>query len=168
MNKLIEAAQGLIALGPPERAQDQLWSTWQKRVKAYNLLVAAASHAAESAPMLPSDTLHICAACWAGNHGSCSGGKCGCVHESASVAQDWRFMESETKLERCPFCGGTPHLQCDHKFFVLCLNCHCAVGERYDPDGWPAHEFSTAADAIAAWNTRVSSSSDVKGGNDAK
>ena len=92
----------------------------------------------------------------------------GCVHESASVAQDWRFMESETKLERCPFCGGTPHLQCDHKFFVLCLNCHCAVGERYDPDGWPAHEFSTAADAIAAWNTRVSSSSDVKGGNDAK
>ena len=87
MDKLIEAAQGLIALGPPERAQDQLWSTWQKRVKAYNLLVAAASHAAESAPMLPSDTLHICAACWAGNHGSCSGGKCGCVHESASVAQ---------------------------------------------------------------------------------
>ena len=72
------------------------------------------------------------------------------------VAQDWRFMESETKLERCPFCGGTPHLQCDHKFFVLCLNCHCAVGERYDPDGWPAHEFSTAADAIAAWNTRAS------------
>ena len=87
MDKLIEAAQGLIALGPPERAQDQLWSTWQKRVKAYNLLVAAASHAPESAPMLPSDTLHICAACWAGNHGSCSGGKCGCVHESASVAQ---------------------------------------------------------------------------------
>ena len=46
-----------------------------------------ASHAAESAPLLPSDTLHICTACWAGNHGSCSGGKCGCVHESASVAQ---------------------------------------------------------------------------------
>lgn len=45
MDKLIEAAQGLIALGPPERAQDQLWSTWQKRVKAYNLLVAAAVHA---------------------------------------------------------------------------------------------------------------------------
>ena len=175
MDKLIEAAQGLIALGPPERAQDQLWSTWQKRVKAYNLLVAAvvrahdagtdeelrkptdignlrgylfapfdckwnaivrdvtaehehdgecdayavfknlvqivrdngqldhsfparmrleemfdvprASRAAESAPLLPSDTLHICTACWAGNHGSCSGGKCGCVHESASVAQ---------------------------------------------------------------------------------
>ena len=65
-------------------------------------------------------------------------------------------MESETKLLPCPFCGGTPHLQCDHKFFVLCLNCHCAVGERYDPDGWPAHEFSTAADAIAAWNTRAS------------
>ena len=46
-----------------------------------------ASHAAESAPLLTSDTLHICTACWAGNHGSCSGGKCGCVHESASVAQ---------------------------------------------------------------------------------
>ena len=51
MDKLIEAAQGLIALGPPERAQDQLWSTWQKRVKAYNLLVAAVVRAPESAPV---------------------------------------------------------------------------------------------------------------------
>ena len=42
-----------------------------------------ASHAAESAAP---DTLHFCAACWAGNHGSCSGDKCGCAHDSASVS----------------------------------------------------------------------------------
>jgi len=59
----------------------------ERAFKVYRRPTSPASHAAESAPLLPSDTLHICTACWAGNHGSCSGGKCGCVHESASVAQ---------------------------------------------------------------------------------
>ena len=47
------------------------------------LYAPPASHAAESAAP---DTLHFCAACWAGNHGSCSGDKCGCAHDSASVS----------------------------------------------------------------------------------
>ena len=52
---------------------------------------------------------------------------------------------SDVILKPCPFDGGMPHLQTEDgeaKFFVICLNCHCAVGERYDPDGMPDHEFS--------------------------
>ena len=58
-----------------------------------------ASHATESAAP---DTLHFCAACWAGNHGSCSGDKCGCAHDSASVSTAQLDAEDQHRAAEQP------------------------------------------------------------------
>ena len=53
---------------------------------------------------------------------------------------------SETKLLRCPFCGGEAELlkgQCEIDNYVMCLECRSKT-----------KLYNTKASAIKAWNTR--------------
>ena len=59
------------------------------------------------------------------------------------------------ELFPCPFCGGGAHVIEDGgKWYAGCNDCYCLVGEGWDRDAMPAHMFISAAEAIAAWNTR--------------
>ena len=73
---------------------------------------------------------------------------------------------SEIKLKPCPFCGGKPYLETNHRAFinakttkvayVWCRNCNARTEriplEKY---GKTSHSFEAELDAIAAWNKRV-------------
>lgn len=80
---------------------------------------------------------------------------------------------TEQTLKPCPFCGGKAALKEDRdttalaiqRFFVTCdqlvpgrlprRKCFAAMGENYDRDGMPDHMYSSADQAIAAWNARA-------------
>ena len=58
-------------------------------------------------------------------------------------------------LKLCPFCEGKVNIQeSDSRMFVHCMKYQCAIGERYDSDAMPDHDFYEKEQAIAAWNTR--------------
>ncbi|MBQ2348000.1 MAG: Lar family restriction alleviation protein [Clostridia bacterium] len=73
---------------------------------------------------------------------------------------------NEIKLKSCPFCGGKPYFETNHRAFinakttkvayVRCKSCNARTEriplERY---GKTSHSFETELDAIAAWNKRV-------------
>lgn len=68
----------------------------------------------------------------------------------------------ERLLLRCPFCGATARIyESDYLgqscYYVACSNplCGCAIGERYDRDACPDHQFATELDALEIWNRRV-------------
>ena len=77
-------------------------------------------------------------------------------------------MDKLIELKPCPFCGSAAVIEDSGPidkyrsgYQVRCPAINCPVDN-------PVAFGDTENDAIAAWNTRVSSSSDVKGGNDAK
>lgn len=73
---------------------------------------------------------------------------------------------NEIKLKPCPFCGGKPYLETNHRAFinarttkvafVRCRNCNARTEriplEKY---GKTSHSFEAELDAIAAWNKRI-------------
>ena len=68
-------------------------------------------------------------------------------------------MTETPALKPCPFCGGA-WVRCGQYFMpgspdwrVLCMNDECAIG--------PFCDFNTEADAIAAWNRRLSPKPDI-------
>lgn len=74
-------------------------------------------------------------------------------------------LPSDTLLP-CPFCGGEADIEeANGSFFARCIEvvpgllphrrCFAAMGENYDRDAMPEHMYSTAEDAVAAWNRRA-------------
>ena len=73
---------------------------------------------------------------------------------------------SEIKLKSCPFCGGKPYLETNHRAFinakttkvayVRCKSCNARTEriplEKY---GKTSHSFEAELDAIEAWNKRA-------------
>ena len=73
---------------------------------------------------------------------------------------------SEIKLKSCPFCGGKPYLETNHRAFinakttkvafVRCKSCNARTEriplEKY---GKTSHSLEAKLDAIAAWNKRA-------------
>ena len=63
-----------------------------------------------------------------------------------------------SELLNCPFCGGEAQIVGDDRygFCVVCSasDCTAALGESYDRDAMPDHQFRAPDDAITAWNTR--------------
>lgn len=51
---------------------------------------------------------------------------------------------------------GYPESPYDGGVYVACQSpdCWCAMGEAYDRDAMPDHQFISEANAIAAWNRR--------------
>jgi hypothetical protein len=68
---------------------------------------------------------------------------------------------SPQELKPCPFCGGEAVLlgsdYAGPQFYVVCktLDCFCAMGEGYDRDACPDHQFHDAEAARDAWNRRT-------------
>ena len=64
-----------------------------------------------------------------------------------------------SELLPCAFCGGEAQIVGDERygFCVVCAasDCTVAMGESYDRDAMPDHQFRTPDDAIAAWNRRT-------------
>lgn len=62
-------------------------------------------------------------------------------------------------LLACPFCGNAdPYvIESGERFYVACgsPDCYAALGEIWDRDAMPEHQFETSEDAIAAWNRRT-------------
>lgn len=58
----------------------------------------------------------------------------------------------------CPFCGAEAVLRdyTPYGFYVACnsVDCYAAVGEGYDRDAMPDHQFDSAERAAEAWNRR--------------
>lgn len=74
------------------------------------------------------------------------------------------------ELKPCPFCGDGVAVCGDGDgmyagFYVACQNpmCFCCVGEGYDRDACPNHQFATEELAVEAWNRRTPSNSREKG-----
>ena len=73
---------------------------------------------------------------------------------------------NEIKLKPCPFCGGKPYLETNHRAFinakttkvayVRCKSCNARTEriplEKY---GKTSHSFEAELDAIEAWNKRT-------------
>ena len=66
------------------------------------------------------------------------------------------------KLKPCPFCGEHGRLVRNEfagrtSYFAACssLKCFCCVGESWDLDACPDHQFETETDAAKAWNKRA-------------
>lgn len=73
---------------------------------------------------------------------------------------------SEIKLKSCPFCGGKPYLETNHRAFinakttkvayVWCRSCNARTEriplEKY---GKTSHSLEAESDAMKAWNNRV-------------
>lgn len=67
-------------------------------------------------------------------------------------------MVAVDELKLCPFCGNEGYVQeTENGFYALCMgpDCKCSVGEHYNGDGLPDHDFSSESDAIAAWDRRA-------------
>ena len=70
------------------------------------------------------------------------------------------------KLKPCPFCGGKPYLETNHRAFikakttkvafVRCRNCEART-QRFELEAFGCTSRSSAANekAIEAWNRRV-------------
>lgn len=71
------------------------------------------------------------------------------------------------KLLPCPFCGAEncQTILSGDRFYVACgaPDCFCALGEIWDRDAMPDHQFATKAEAIAAWNRRAHPNQQDKG-----
>ena len=66
--------------------------------------------------------------------------------------------KNEIPLKNCPFCGGNGTVIAGGDgFYATCdgPNCFCCVGEIYDRDAMPDHEYKSDKECIAAWNTRA-------------
>ncbi len=71
-----------------------------------------------------------------------------------------------SKLKPCPLCGGGAQTfgSSLSGFYTACTNldCCCSVGEAYDKDAMPDHQFATEALAEAAWNRRAEKAEIIK------
>lgn len=63
-----------------------------------------------------------------------------------------------SKMKPCPFCGHADPVTNEggDRWYITCgsINCFVAVGEGYDRDAMPDHQFTSEAAAKAAWNNR--------------
>ena len=61
----------------------------------------------------------------------------------------------------CPFCGGEARICGDisdrNGVYVVCMSpdCWCSMGEHWDRDAMPDHQFRDEESAVAAWNRRA-------------
>jgi Lar family restriction alleviation protein len=86
---------------------------------------------------------HICAFC------KCNMDVIDQPKEKTKCAFRWLTLEYEDELKPCPFCGSEASINSgteDH--YVVCRNDDCAAALI-------ARSFSSAEEAIAAWNRRV-------------
>lgn len=72
----------------------------------------------------------------------------------------------DTRLKRCPFCGGKPFLERSHRAFinaqstkvafVRCLDCGARSGrEKLEDYGHTSNSVEACEKVIEAWNRRV-------------
>ena len=75
--------------------------------------------------------------------------ECGKKHDPLMDEFGWLDFEYKEELKPCPFCGDSASLLSgteDH--YVICCNNECAAGLI-------ARSFSSAEEAIDAWNRRA-------------
>lgn len=71
-------------------------------------------------------------------------------------------MSDKTELKPCPFCGSPGNVAGDEfnghsSYYATCtsVDCFCCVGEAWDRDALPDHQFATEQQAAEAWNKRA-------------
>jgi hypothetical protein len=77
-------------------------------------------------------------------------------------------MSGDPALLPCPFCGGDGSIEGydegKYGYYVACISveCYATVGEGYDRDAMPDHQFATIELAAAAWNMRTTVNPEAK------